>query len=150
MVQDRTEKRDAGYPVNDALVRKLEAAVRKHQSRIIAVLCQMVLADRDFAFCGGDDIADDAFMLCADGSPIWVEVRENLRAITKEGRIFYASFRDVTEEKRMQDELAANFEMEKKLRNEAIAANAAKSNFLSRISHVHVYSTESHQEICYN
>jgi len=74
-------------------------------------------------------------MLCADGSSIWVEVRENLRDITKEGRIFYASFRDVTEEKRMQDELAANFEMEKKLRNEAIAANAAKSNFLSRISH---------------
>lgn len=60
-----------------------------------------------------------------------VEFRED----TPTGRIFYATFRDVSAEYEMQQELKKRLEKEQELRKDATAATVAKSEFLSRMSH---------------
>jgi signal transduction histidine kinase len=88
-----------------------------------------------------ENFASDRFsvepyrMPCQNGEYVWLAEEVILRGVTDEHRVFYATFRDVTDEKRMQEELAENYKKEKALRSEAIAANTAKSEFLSRMSH---------------
>lgn len=70
-----------------------------------------------------------------DGNDVWLFEEVTLREITPQGRIFYATYRDVSEEVRLRAELEHELEQEKTLRAQADAANMAKSEFLSRMSH---------------
>jgi len=71
----------------------------------------------------------------AGGRYIWLEQEVKLKSQTPDSRIFYAIYRDAGEEKRLEEALAKQLENEKALREKAIAANEAKSEFLSRMSH---------------
>jgi len=73
--------------------------------------------------------------LGAGGKYYWIKEDVKLRESTAESKVFYATYQDVGEEVRLQDELTGRLEKEKILREEAQAANAAKSEFLSRMSH---------------
>ena len=70
-----------------------------------------------------------------DGSVIWVNQDVTLRETTPDYKVFYASYRIVDREIALQERLERQLEDEKKLRAQADAANAAKSDFLSRMSH---------------
>ena len=70
-----------------------------------------------------------------DGSPVWVNQDATLREIRPDGRIFYASYRAAEREVELQAKLEEQLESEKLLREEADAANSAKTDFLSRMSH---------------
>jgi len=70
-----------------------------------------------------------------DGTPVWVNQNAILREIRPDGRMFYATYRVADREMELQAELASQLEKEKLLRIQADAANAAKSDFLSRMSH---------------
>jgi len=70
-----------------------------------------------------------------DGSAVWVSQNATLREIRKDCRVFYASYRVVDHEVELQSELEQQLQKEKLLRVQANAANAAKSDFLSRMSH---------------
>ena len=72
---------------------------------------------------------------CADGSYVWLWQRVNLREVTPDHKVFYAIYREVGDEVRMQNELKVRLEHEEKLRRDAMAANDAKTDFLSRMSH---------------
>ena len=72
---------------------------------------------------------------CADGSYIWLEEEVTLRETAPGYRLFYSIYRDVGENVRLQAELTRQLEEEKGLRIQATAANVAKSEFLSRMSH---------------
>ena len=71
----------------------------------------------------------------ADGKYYWIKEEVRLREVTPDCRVFYATYRDVSEEVRLNEELTAQLETEKQLRVEATSANAAKTDFLSRMSH---------------
>jgi len=71
----------------------------------------------------------------ADGSYRWLSEEVELREVRADGRLFYATYRDVSREVRLQEELRRQLEKEKSLRREAMAASEAKSEFLSRMSH---------------
>jgi PAS domain S-box-containing protein len=71
----------------------------------------------------------------AGGKYCWVKEEVILREITGDYRVFYATFHNATEEVRLNAELNAQLEREKQLRKEATSANAAKTDFLSRMSH---------------
>jgi|GEM_PF-285215 len=70
-----------------------------------------------------------------EGKCYWVSEDVEYREDRREGKVFYATYRDVSEEYRLQDELEFQLEMEKKLRQEATKANQTKSQFLSNVSH---------------
>lgn len=70
-----------------------------------------------------------------DGSVVWVNQDVTLRDITPEYKIFYASYRIVDKEIELQNKLEQQLKEEKSLRAQATAANSAKSEFLSRMSH---------------
>lgn len=74
-------------------------------------------------------------LLKKDGSTVWVSQNAILREIRPDCRVFYASYRIVDREVELQAELERQLETEKLLRDQADAANAAKSDFLSRMSH---------------
>ena len=74
-------------------------------------------------------------MLGADSRYYWITEEVRLREVTPAYRVFYAVFHDVGEEVRLNAELKAQLAAEKQLRQEAISANAAKTEFLSRMSH---------------
>jgi PAS domain S-box-containing protein len=80
-------------------------------------------------------VIDNYRTLGANGVYHWIKEEVRLREITPGHRIFYATFHDVSEEVRLNAELTAQLETEKQLRVEATAANAAKTDFLSRMSH---------------
>lgn len=66
---------------------------------------------------------------------IWVTVDAVLREVSEKGKIFYGTYRNVTEEIRLQDRISEQLEAEQKLRRQATAASTAKTDFLSRMSH---------------
>jgi signal transduction histidine kinase len=70
-----------------------------------------------------------------DGSTVWVSQNAILRETRPDCRVFYASYRVADREVELQAELERQLEKEKQLRDQADAANAAKSDFLSRMSH---------------
>lgn len=70
-----------------------------------------------------------------DGSTVWTSQNAILSEIKPEYRVFYASYRVVDREVELQSRLEKQLQSEKLLRVQANAANAAKSNFLSRMSH---------------
>jgi signal transduction histidine kinase/CheY-like chemotaxis protein len=70
-----------------------------------------------------------------DGSSVWINQDAILREIRPDCRVFYASYRVVEREVKLQAELERQLEKEIMLRDQADAANAAKSDFLSRMSH---------------
>ena len=74
-------------------------------------------------------------ILRKDGVPVWINQDAILREIRADCRVFYATYRIVDREVELQEELARQLEKEKLLRDQADAANAAKSDFLSRMSH---------------
>jgi len=71
----------------------------------------------------------------AGGKYYWIKEEVRLREVTPEYRVFYATYRDVSEEVRLNTELTKQLQTEKQLRQEATAANVAKTDFLSRMSH---------------
>lgn len=71
----------------------------------------------------------------ADGRYLWIEEDVRLRQATPEYRMFYAVYRNVDEEVRLQSEMKERLSRETELKKEAVAANEAKSEFLSRMSH---------------
>lgn len=73
--------------------------------------------------------------LGGDGKYHWLREDVTLREVTPEYRRFYAAYLDVSEEVSLREERDRQLEQEKELRMQAIAANAAKSNFLSSMSH---------------
>jgi len=74
-------------------------------------------------------------ILKKDGSAVWINQDAILREIRQDCRVFYATYRVMDREMELQDELARQLEKEKLLRDQADTANAAKSDFLSRMSH---------------
>jgi signal transduction histidine kinase/CheY-like chemotaxis protein len=70
-----------------------------------------------------------------DGEYYWLHEEVTFHENVKGGKVFYATYLDVGEEVKMRQEREAQFEKEKALRLEAMAANEAKSDFLSRMSH---------------
>ena len=78
---------------------------------------------------------EDYRTLGGDGQYHWLRQEVRLRETTPDYRVFYATYRDVTEEMRLRQERDRQLEEEKELRMEATAANEAKSDFLSRMSH---------------
>ena len=80
-------------------------------------------------------VIDNYRTLGAGGAYCWIKEEVRLREVTPDYRVFYATYHDVREEVRLNAELTAQLETEKQLRVEATAANAAKTDFLSRMSH---------------
>lgn len=72
---------------------------------------------------------------CADGSYRWFSVEMDLREQRPDSKVYYATYRDVQEEVRLQSELSKQLAEERRLRQAADAANKAKTVFLSRMSH---------------
>ena len=73
--------------------------------------------------------------LTGRGDYLWLSIEVELREARPEGRKFYAVYRDITEEMRLNQELTGQLEREKALTLAAVQANEAKSDFLSRMSH---------------
>ena len=71
----------------------------------------------------------------SDGSAVWINQDSVLREVRPDGRVFYTTYRVVDREVALQAELKRQLEKEKLLRDQADAANASKSEFLSRMSH---------------
>lgn len=69
------------------------------------------------------------------GQCYWMLERVRTGAAADGERIFYTAFHDVTEQVKLQETVTRQLELEKQLRDKADAANAAKSDFLSRMSH---------------
>jgi len=80
-------------------------------------------------------VIDNYRTLGASDTYYWIYEEVRLREIKQGYRVFYATYRDVGEEVRLQEELSRQLEEEQALRIQAIAANKAKSEFLSRMSH---------------
>ena len=75
-------------------------------------------------------------MLGGDGGYRLVTIDVKLHCQESGGdRIFYGTYRDVSQEVRLQHELKERLAKEEGLRLEAMSANRAKSEFLSRMSH---------------
>jgi len=74
-------------------------------------------------------------LLKKDGTSVWISQDAILREITPYCRVFYASYRVVDHEVELQEKLKQRLEEEKLLRDQAEAANVAKTDFLSRMSH---------------
>ena len=70
-----------------------------------------------------------------DGATVWVSQELILREETPDYRTFYSTYKVMDKEIELQDELKRQLEDEKALRRQADAANEAKSEFLSRMSH---------------
>jgi PAS domain S-box-containing protein len=123
-------------------------------SQLTASSEQLVLDYRKNAFSGvhPDDLArvkrifrenygSDYFVVDnyrtrgSGGKYFWIKEEVRLREVTPEYRVFYATYHDVGEEVRLNGELKEQLREEKRLRREATAANAAKTDFLSRMSH---------------
>jgi signal transduction histidine kinase len=79
--------------------------------------------------------AGDYRILKKDGSSVWINQNATLREIRPDCHVFYATYRVVDREMQLQAELHQQLEEARQLRNQADEANAAKSDFLSRMSH---------------
>jgi len=69
------------------------------------------------------------------GHCYWMLERVRTGVAADGGRVFYAAFHDVTEQIDLQATVTRQLKLEKQLRSKADTANAAKSDFLSRMSH---------------
>ena len=78
---------------------------------------------------------EDYRTMGGDNEYHWIRQDVRLREVNSEYRTFYSVYQDVSEEVRLRLEREEQLEEEKKLRLEATAANEAKSDFLSRMSH---------------
>ena len=85
-------------------------------------------ADREFSL-------EPYRMQKSDGSYCWIEEDLLLRETQGDQRKYYATYRDVTAELSLRKQLEGQVREEAALREQANAANAAKSDFISRISH---------------
>jgi len=74
-------------------------------------------------------------LLRRDGTTVWVNQDVTLREVRNGCRILYASYRVVDLEVQLQETLKRQLRDEQDLRRQAMAANQAKSEFLSRMSH---------------
>jgi PAS domain S-box-containing protein len=70
-----------------------------------------------------------------DGVYRWVLERVRTSEPQNGRQILYAAFHDVTEEVSLQETVRMQLDVEKQLRKKADAANEAKTDFLSRMSH---------------
>jgi len=70
-----------------------------------------------------------------NGDLLWVSQELILRETTAENKVFYATYKVMNKEIELQDQLERQLESEKHLRRQADAANQAKTDFLSRMSH---------------
>ena len=71
----------------------------------------------------------------AQGKYYWFKEEVRLKEVKADGRIFYATYYDMSEDVRLHQRLQKQLVTEKQLRREAMVANAAKTDFLSRMSH---------------
>jgi two-component system sensor histidine kinase/response regulator len=78
---------------------------------------------------------EDYRTMGGDGHYHWLRQEVAFHENTPEGKIFYSTYFDVGEEVRLREGREAQLEKEKSLRLQAMAANDAKSDFLSRMSH---------------
>lgn len=78
---------------------------------------------------------EDYRTMGGDGHYHWLRQEVAFHENAPEGKIFYSTYRDVGEEVRLREGREAQLEKEKRLRLQAMAANDAKSDFLSRMSH---------------
>ena len=74
-------------------------------------------------------------MVRKDGSLVWVSQELIFREDAPQGKIFYATYKVMDKEIELQNRLERQLQEEKHLRRQADAANEAKSDFLSRMSH---------------
>ena len=80
-------------------------------------------------------VIDNYRSLGGDGKYYWIREEVKLREVTKDYKVFYAVYYSVDEEMRLRNELTSQLAEEKLLREQAISANNAKTDFLSRMSH---------------
>ena len=78
---------------------------------------------------------EDYRLQCGDGSYTWVTDEVELREVTPEYRLYYGTFRDITEDRILHDRIRRQMLEEKELVRKAMTANEAKMSFLSRMSH---------------
>jgi len=83
----------------------------------------------------GSFVLEPYRMAASDGTLRWIKVKARRGASTDGRYLFYVAMHDVTQEVELQREIAQQMEDERRLRREADAANAAKTDFLSRMSH---------------
>ncbi len=74
-------------------------------------------------------------LLRGDGSYVWVNADLRLHECTPEYRLFYATYIDITEEHELQMQLSEALERQKVISSELEKVIAAKTDFLSRMSH---------------
>ncbi len=74
-------------------------------------------------------------MFGKDNVCFWIVERIRTGVSADGGRIFYATLNDVTDQMELQSKVTRQLEVEKQLREKADHASAAKTDFLSRISH---------------
>jgi len=74
-------------------------------------------------------------VITKDGEPVWVDQEVTLHESLPEHKVFYVNYHVVSREVQLQDRLAKQLLEEKDLRKQADAANQAKTEFLSRMSH---------------
>jgi signal transduction histidine kinase len=70
-----------------------------------------------------------------DGSLAWVSQELIFREDSPQGRVFYSTYKVMDKEIELQNRLERQLREEQELRSRADAANEAKSEFLSRMSH---------------
>jgi signal transduction histidine kinase len=70
-----------------------------------------------------------------DGKYVWIKEDIELHEASPDCKTYYATFRDVSKEMELEQKVTNQLKKETKLREEAIAANNAKTEFLSRMSH---------------
>ena len=84
----------------------------------------------------------------ADGSYRWLSEEVELREVRADGRLFYATYRDVSREVRLQEELRRQLEKEKSLRREAMAAMelGGTAHEIAEMCHAHPTLSEAVME----
>jgi len=80
-------------------------------------------------------LLDPYRMMAKDGSYRWISEKITMSRSDSGQHTFYAAMNDVTDQMRMQNIITGQLKEEKILRRNADAANKAKSEFLSRMSH---------------
>lgn len=131
-----------GYEASDIPQRVEEAVGTPYAAAFANALCFVHPDDKERTLATFENHRDDeefsldAFrMMTKDGTYRWIATDAKTKGRGSDGVSYLATYRDVTWELEAGEELRRRLEEERALRAKADVANAAKSDFLSRMSH---------------